>query len=87
MDSTRIQSSLYPTSQLTSYSTLEPVLPNYPQSIRLTLTGAFTYDTVHSDLQIGEFHAELELDGGEKVRAIIPEAVCVPSSASVLPSM
>jgi hypothetical protein len=39
--------------------------------------------TVHSDLQIGEFHAELELDGGEKVRVIIPEAVCVPSSASV----
>ena len=53
------------------------------RSTCLTLTGAFTNDTVHSDLQIGEFHAELELDGGEKVRVIIPEAVCVPSSASV----
>ena len=48
----------------------------------LQLSGAFANDTVHSDLQIGEFHAELELDGGEKVRVIIPEAVCVPSTAS-----
>jgi hypothetical protein len=52
------------------------------RSTCLQLSGAFANDTVHSDLQIGEFHAELELDDGEKVRIIIPEAVCVSSTAS-----
>ena len=36
------------------------------RSTCLQLSGAFANDTVHSDLQIGEFHAELELDRRRK---------------------
>jgi hypothetical protein len=52
------------------------------RSTCLQLSGAFANDTVHSDLKIGEFHADLELDDGEKVRIMKPEAVWVPSTAS-----
>jgi hypothetical protein len=45
----------------------------------MKLSGAFaTENQLQSNLCVGEFHAELTLDDGEKIRAIFPEAVSLP---------
>ena len=45
----------------------------------MQLSGAFaTENQLQNNLSVGEFHAELTLDGGEKIRAIFPEAVSLP---------
>jgi hypothetical protein len=46
----------------------------------MQLSGAFaTENQLQHNLSVGEFHAELTLDDGEKIRAIFPEAVSLPS--------
>jgi hypothetical protein len=46
----------------------------------MKLSGAFNKENeAQSDLWIGEFHAEVELDDGEKIRAIFPEAISLPT--------
>ena len=46
----------------------------------MKLSGAFTKaNETQSDLWIGEFHAEMTLDDGEKIRAIFPEAISLPT--------
>jgi hypothetical protein len=46
----------------------------------MKLSEAFNKETeAQSDLWIGEFHAEVTLDDGEKIRAIFPEAISLPT--------
>ncbi len=55
----------------------------------MKLSGAFTKaNETQSDLWIGEFHAEMTLDDGEKIRAIFPEAISLPTDTSfVIPNI
>ena len=47
-----------------------------------TISGCFAAEGTHSDILIGEFHGILQLDNGETIRLIIPEAVALPPSTS-----
>ncbi len=45
----------------------------------MKLSGAFATETqLQTNLWVGEFHAELTLNDGERIRAIFPEAVSLP---------
>jgi hypothetical protein len=46
----------------------------------MKLSGAFAAeDQLQTNIWVGEFHAELTLDDGEKIRVIFPEAVSLPT--------
>jgi hypothetical protein len=48
--------------------------------LREALSGAFNKENeAQTDLWIGEFHAEMALDDGEKIRASFPEAISLPT--------
>jgi hypothetical protein len=49
----------------------------------MQFSGAFaTENQLQHNLSVGEFHAKLTLDDGEKIRAIFPEAVSLPPNTT-----
>jgi hypothetical protein len=48
----------------------------------MSLSGTFAEEETQTNIQIGEFHAQMTLDSGETIRFVIPEAVCLSNNST-----
>jgi hypothetical protein len=48
----------------------------------MSLSDAFAEEETQTNIQIGEFHAQMTLDSGGTIRVVIPEAVCLGNNST-----